>query len=289
MRQLKITKQITDRNDDALCLYLQEISKIKLLTTEEEVELARRIDVGDRRALEELIKGNLRFVVSVANQYKNKGLSLSDLINEGNLGLIYAAERFDITRGFKFITYAVWWIRQSITQAIELQSRTVRLPLNKIVLRNKIKKAFNQLSHKFLRDPTISELSDFLDLKYEIVEEAINVLNIHVSMDAPFGDEKENNLCNSILNENSPNPEAGLIRESLKNDIERSFTNLSSRDAEILRHFYGLNGYEAQSFENIGNEFGLSAERVRQIKEQSIEKLKIRQHSNQLLKEYISS
>lgn len=288
MRQLIITKQITDRNDAALGLYLQEISKIKLLTTEEEGELARRIDEGDRGALEKLVKSNLRFVVSVANQYKNKGLSLSDLINEGNLGLIYAAERFDITRGFKFITYAVWWIRQSITQAIEVQSRIVRLPLNKIVLRNKIKKAINQLSHEFLREPTIGELSDFLELNYEIVEEAVNVLNIHVSMDAPIGDAKENNMCNSILNEDSPNPESRLIRESLKNDIERSFSKLSSRDADILRYFYGLNGYEAQSLESIGNEFGLSTERVRQIKEQSIEKLKIRQHSTRLLKEYIS-
>jgi RNA polymerase primary sigma factor len=288
MRQLKITKQITDRNDIALELYLQEISKIKLLTTEEEVELARRTKEGDREALKKLVRGNLRFVVSVANQYKNKGLSLSDLINEGNLGLINAAERFDITKGFKFITYAVWWIRQSITQAIEVQSRTVRLPLNKIVLRNKIKNAFNQLSHKFLREPTISELSDFLELNYETVEEAVNVLNIHVSMDAPFDDEGENNMYNSMLNEDSPNPEAGLIRESLQNDIERSFSNLSSREANILRYYYGLNGYEAHSFESIGKEFGLSAERVRQIKEQSIEKLKIRQHSNKLLKEYVS-
>lgn len=288
MRQLIITKQITDRNDAALGLYLQEISKIKLLTTEEEGELARRIDEGDRGALEKLVKSNLRFVVSVANQYKNKGLSLSDLINEGNLGLIYAAERFDLTRGFKFITYAVWWIRQSITQAIEVQSRIVRLPLNKIVLRNKIKKAINQLSHEFFREPTIGELSDFLELNYEIVEEAVNVLNIHVSMDAPIGDEKENNMCNSILNEDSPNPESRLIRESLKNDIERSFSKLSSRDADILRYFYGLNGYEAQSLESIGIKFGLSTERVRQIKEQSIEKLKIRQHSTRLLKEYIS-
>jgi RNA polymerase primary sigma factor len=288
MRALKITYQITNRDSATLDMYLSEISKIAVLTAEKEVELAGRITDGDTRALEELVKGNLRFVVSVAKQYQNMGIKLVDLINEGNLGLIKAAQRFDKTRGFKFITYAVWWIRQAIMQAIAENSRIVRLPLHKIGLKNKISKAFNRLSHEFFREPTIEELSDSLELQPEIVENAMHFLKSHyISMDVPVG-EGNDSLCDLMLNEDSPNPESGLITNSLRTDIERLLNILKPRDANILRNFFGLNGFIAQPIEKIGDDFGLTRERVRQIKEQSLEKLKSHHFSNQLLKEYIS-
>lgn len=289
MRNFKISKQVTNRENLSLDKYLREISKIPLLTSEEENELAGRISISDRLALDELIQANLRFVVSVAKQYQNQGLSLPDLINEGNLGLIKAAERFDKTRGFKFISYAIWWIRQAIMHSIAENSRIVRLPLNKITLRNKIKKAYNQLSQEFLAEPTITEVSDLLNLQPDIVEDALNVLNIHVSMDAPFGDDDENNLYHIISNEDSPNPEAGLINNSLHREIDRSLSTLTEREADILRYYFGIKGNMAQSLDKIGNEFGLTQERVRQIKINAINKLRSRKHSKNTLKEYISS
>ncbi len=289
MRNLKITRQINNDNSTALDTYLREVSKIKLLTTEKEVELARRISEGDQHALGELVKANLRFVISVAKQYQNQGLSLPDLINEGNLGLITAAKRFDVTRGFKFISYAVWWIRHSILQAIDENSRTVRLPVNKIGLKNKMKKTFNELSHEYFREPTIDELSEAMDLHPEIVENTMYILTVNMSMDEPVGDEEDNNWYDMILNDNSHNPESGLITESLQKEVERALSRLSSREANILSRFFGLNGFAAQPLKKIGVDLELSRERVRQIKENSLEKLKTRMHSNNLLKEYISS
>lgn len=288
MRALKISNQITNRESITLDIYLSEISKIALLSEEKEVELAGRVANGDSQALVELINANLRFVVSVAKQYQNKGITLVDLINEGNLGLIKAAQRFDKTRGFKFITYAVWWIRQSIMQAIAEKSRIVRLPVNKIGLKNKISTAINQLSHEFFREPTIDELSDLMELQPATIEEAMNSVNSnHISMDAPFGDGNES-MCDQMLNEDSPSPESELIKNSLHTDIERLLTTLKPRDANILRHFFGLNGNTAQPIDQIGTTFGLTQERVRQIKEKSLEKLKSHHFSNQLLKEYIN-
>lgn len=287
MRALKITTQITTRDSLTLDMYLGEISKISVLTTEKEVELAGRIADGDTRAFGELVKANLRFVVSVAKQYQNNGIKLVDLINEGNLGLIKAAQRFDKTRGFKFITYAVWWIRQAIMQAIAENSRIVRLPVNKIGLKNKVNKAFNQLSHEFFREPTIEELSDSLEMQPVFIKEAMNFLNSHhMSMDAPLGEGNES-MSDLMFNEDSPSPESGLIKISLNTEIERLLKTLKPRDANILRNFYGLNGYVAQPIEKIGKDFGLTRERVRQIKERSLEKLKNHHFSNQLLKEYI--
>ena len=288
MRYLRITRQINQNNSTALDMYLREVNKIELLTTEKEVELARRIGEGDQHALDELVKANLRFVISVANQYKNQGLSLPDLINEGNLGLITAAERFDKTRGFKFISYAVWWIRHSILQAIDENSRIVRLPVNKIGLKNKMKKTFDQLSHKYFREPTIDELSEAMGLQPEIVEDTMYILTVNISMDEPVGDEEENNRYDLVLSDSSRSPVSGLITESLQREIERTLSNLSSREANILNRFFGLNGFVAQPLEKIGIDFGLSRERVRQIKEHSLKKLKVNTHSNSLLKEYIS-
>jgi RNA polymerase primary sigma factor len=259
-----------------------------LLTVEEENELTGRIIIGDRLAMNQLISANLRFVVSVAKQYQNQGLSLPDLINEGNLGLIKAAERFDKTRGFKFISYAVWWIRQAIMNSIAENSRIVRLPTNNLALRNKIKKAYNQLSQEFLSEPTITEVSDLLKLPPDKIEDAINVLNIHISMDAPVGDDDENNLYQLIPNEDSPNPEAGLITSSLQREIERSLATLSKREADILRYYFGIKGDKAHSIDEIGNEFGLTHERVRKIKIDALKKLRSRKHSKHTLKEYIS-
>jgi len=266
--------------------YLHEISKVELLTPDVEVELAKRIKKGDREALETLIKGNLRFVVSVAKQYQNQGLSLSDLINEGNLGLIKAAERFDETRGFKFISYAVWWIRQSILQALAEQARIVRLPLNKIGSINKINKTFSQLEQEYQREPTREELAELLDTRIEIVESSLGVSNVHLSMDAPLTDDESNSLYDILLNNDSPSPDNELITNSLRKEIERSLSTLAEREADILRYYFGLNGKPAYTLEEIGEEFGLTRERVRQIKEKAIKKLK-NQYRNRLLKTYL--
>lgn len=286
MRQLKITKQVTNRDTLSLDKYLHEIGKVELLSAEKEVELAKRIKKGDRQALETLIKANLRFVVSVSKQYQNQGLSLPDLINEGNLGLIKAAERFDETRGFKFISYAVWWIRQSILQALAEQARIVRLPLNKIGSINKINKAFNKLEQEFQREPTIEEVALLMESKIEIVEDSLNFASIHISMDAPLREEEANNLYDVMLNEDSPNPEDSLIDDSLRMEIERSLSTLGDRESEILRYYFGLNSYQPHTLEEIGDEFGLTRERVRQIKEKAIKKLK-NQYRNRLLKSYL--
>jgi RNA polymerase primary sigma factor len=286
MRQLKISKQVTNRDTLSLDKYLHEIGKVELLSAEKEVELAKRIKAGDRLALEMLIKGNLRFVVSVSKQYQNQGLSLPDLINEGNLGLIKAAERFDETRGFKFISYAVWWIRQSILQALAEQARIVRLPLNKIGSINKINKAFSKLEQEFQREPTIEEVADLMESRPEIIEDSLNFSSIHISMDAPLRDEEASNLYDVMLNDDSLDPEEELMNVSLRKEIERSLSTLGEREAEILRCYFGLNGYQPYTLEEIGEEFGLTRERVRQIKEKAIKKLK-NQFRNRLLKAYL--
>lgn len=286
MRQLKITKQVTNRDTLSLDKYLHEIGKVELLSAEKEVELAKRIKKGDREALETLIKANLRFVVSVSKQYQNQGLSLPDLINEGNLGLIKAAERFDETRGFKFISYAVWWIRQSILQALAEQARIVRLPLNKIGSINKINKAFNKLEQEFQREPTADEIAEIMEVKSELIEDSMNFSNVHVSMDAPLRDEEGNTMYDVMLNEDSPRPDEELIDSSLRQEIERSLATLGEREAEILRFYFGLKGYQQHTLEEIGDEFGLTRERVRQIKEKAIKKLK-NQYRNRLLKSYL--
>jgi RNA polymerase primary sigma factor len=286
MRQLKITKQVTNRDTLSLDKYLHEIGKVELLSAEKEVELAKRIKKGDRQALETLIKANLRFVVSVSKQYQNQGLSLPDLINEGNLGLIKAAERFDETRGFKFISYAVWWIRQSILQALAEQARIVRLPLNKIGSINKINKAFNKLEQEFQREPTVEEVADIMETKPEMIEDSMNFSSVHVSMDAPIREEEANNMYDVMLNDDSPSPDNSLIDGSLRKEIERSLSTLGDREAEILRFYFGLNGYQPHTLEEIGDEFGLTRERVRQIKEKAIKKLK-NQYRNRLLKSYL--
>lgn len=286
MRQLKITKQVTNRDTLSLDKYLHEIGKVELLSAEKEVELAKRIKKGDREALETLIKANLRFVVSVSKQYQNQGLSLPDLINEGNLGLIKAAERFDETRGFKFISYAVWWIRQSILQALAEQARIVRLPLNKIGSINKINKAFNKLEQEFQREPTVEEIAEIMDMKPDLVEDSMNSSTVHVSMDAPLRDEEANNMYDVMLNEDSLVPDEQLMDNSLRLEIERSLSTLGDREAEILRYYFGLKGYQQHTLEEIGDEFGLTRERVRQIKEKAIKKLK-NQYRNRLLKSYL--
>jgi RNA polymerase primary sigma factor len=286
MRQLKITKQVTNRDTLSLDKYLHEIGKVELLSAEKEVELAKRIKKGDREALELLIKGNLRFVVSVSKQYQNQGLSLPDLINEGNLGLIKAAERFDETRGFKFISYAVWWIRQSILQALAEQARIVRLPLNKIGSINKINKAFNKLEQQFQREPTVEEMANLLETRPELVEDAMAFSSIHISMDAPLRDDDANDMYDILLNNDSPSPDNELIDSSLRKEIERSLSTLGDREADILRYYFGLNGSQPHTLEEIGDEFGLTRERVRQIKEKAIKKLK-NQYRNRLLKAYL--
>src|SRR6056297_3255063 len=240
MRQLKITKQVTNRDTLSLDKYLHEIGKVELLSADKEVELAKRIKKGDSEALDTLVKANLRFVVSVSKQYQNQGLSLPDLINEGNLGLIKAAERFDETRGFKFISYAVWWIRQSILQALAEQARIVRLPLNKIGSINKINKAFNKLEQKYQREPTSDEVARLMESKPDLIEDALNYSNIHVSMDAPLRDEEANDLYDVMLNEDSPSPDSELMNSSLRQEIERSLSTLGDREAEILRCYFGL-------------------------------------------------
>jgi RNA polymerase primary sigma factor len=275
MRQLKISKQITNRESQSLDKYLQEIGKVDLLTPEEEVELARRIREGDEEALEKLTKANLRFVVSVAKQYQNQGLSLPDLINEGNLGLIKAAKRFDETRGFKFISYAVWWIRQSILQALAEQSRIVRLPLNRVGALNKIKKAYSKLEQEFEREPSPEELAEVIE-KMDVDEVATTMMlgGRHVSLDAPFSEEEENTLLDVIASSETPQPDEGLMRESLKMEIEKALETLSEREAEVIRLYYGIGVEHALTLEEIGERFDLTRERVRQIKEKAIRKLR---------------
>ena len=286
MRQLKITKQVTNRETASLDKYLQEIGRVDLITAEEEVELAQRIKAGDELALEKLTKANLRFVVSVAKQYQNQGLSLPDLINEGNLGLIKAARRFDETRGFKFISYAVWWIRQSILQALAEQSRIVRLPLNKIGSINKINKAFAQLEQELERPPTAAEVAVAVDLTEDEVKQSMKNSGRHVSMDAPLVEGEDSNMYNVIGSEDSPNPDEGLMVDSLRQEIERSLATLTPREGEVIRAYFGLNGEHSMTLEEIGEAFDLTRERVRQIKEKAIRRLKHTSRSK-ILKTYL--
>ena len=286
MRQLKITKQVTNRETASLDKYLQEIGRVELITAEEEVELAQRIKAGDELALEKLTKANLRFVVSVAKQYQNQGLSLPDLINEGNLGLIKAAKRFDETRGFKFISYAVWWIRQSILQALAEQSRIVRLPLNKIGSINKINKAFALLEQELERPPTPAEVAEAVELTEEEVKQSMKNSGRHVSMDAPLVEGEDSNMYNVIGSEDSPNPDEGLMVDSLRQEIERSLATLTDREGEVIRAYFGLNGEHAMTLEEIGEAFDLTRERVRQIKEKAIRRLKHTSRSK-ILKTYL--
>ncbi len=274
MRQLKIIKQVTNRETPSLDKYLHEIGKVDLITAEEEVELARRIKIGDDKALEKLIKANLRFVVSVSKQYQNQGLSLPDLINEGNLGLIKAAQRFDETRGFKFISYAVWWIRQSILQALAEQARIVRLPLNKIGSINKINKTLSELEQKFEREPSVQEVAYTLELAPDDVKESLKTAGRHVSMDAPLQQGEEGNMYEVMLNKDTPSPDKGLLTDSLRKEIERVLSTLTFREANIIRLYFGLNGKHPNTLEEIGEVFNLTRERVRQIKEKAIKRLK---------------
>ncbi|MEZ4912154.1 MAG: RNA polymerase sigma factor RpoD/SigA [Saprospiraceae bacterium] len=287
MRQLKITKSITNRESQSLEKYLQEIGKVDLLTPEEEVDLAQKIKEGDQEALEKLTKANLRFVVSVAKQYQNQGLSLSDLINEGNLGLIKAAQRFDETRGFKFISYAVWWIRQSILQALAEQSRIVRLPLNKVGSLNKINRAFSELEQEFEREPSPEELAELLEIPTEEVETTLGVAARHVSMDAPFIDGEDNSLLDVLENNSTPDTDAALeYKESLRREIERSLSTLTDRQADVIKLYFGIGIEHPMSLEDIGDKFGLTRERVRQIKDKAINKLRSVNRSK-LLKNYL--
>ncbi len=289
MRQLKITKSITNRESQSLEKYLQEIGKVDLLTPEDEVTLAKLIKQGDQAALERLTKANLRFVVSVAKQYQNQGLSLSDLINEGNLGLIKAAQRFDETRGFKFISYAVWWIRQSILQALAEQSRIVRLPLNKVGSLNKINRAFSELEQQFEREPSPEELASILEIPSEEVETTLGVAARHVSMDAPFIDGEDNTLLDVLENSGTPSTDSALeYRESLRNEIERSLGTLTDRQADVIKLYFGIGVEHPMSLEDIGEKFGLTRERVRQIKDKAINKLRTASRSK-LLKHYLGS
>jgi RNA polymerase primary sigma factor len=288
MRQLKITKQVTNRETASLDKYLQEIGKMELITAEEEVELAKRIKQGDQAALEKLTKANLRFVISVSKQYQNQGLSLPDLINEGNLGLIKAAQRFDETRGFKFISYAVWWIRQSILQALAEQSRIVRLPLNKIGSLNKINKTFARLEQDYEREPTHEEIAKAMEVSEIDVREGMKNNGRHVSMDAPItsGDDSTSTMYELMENPDTPSPENQLITESLRREIERALSTLTQREADVVRLYFGLSGEHALSLEEIGGRFDLTRERVRQIKEKAVRRLKHTSRSK-LLKSYL--
>ncbi|MFD2201004.1 MULTISPECIES: sigma-70 family RNA polymerase sigma factor [Cyclobacteriaceae] len=274
MRQLKISKQITNRESQSLDKYLQEIGKVDLLTADEEVILAKRIREGDQLALEKLTKANLRFVVSVAKQYQNQGLSLGDLINEGNLGLIKAAQRFDETRGFKFISYAVWWIRQSILQALAEQSRIVRLPLNRVGSLNKISKTFSELEQKFEREPSPEELAEVLEVTAGEVVDTMKISGRHVSMDAPFVQGEENSLLDVLENDGDEKPDDGLMTDSLRKEVQRALSTLTSREADVITLYFGLNGEHAMTLEEIGEKFNLTRERVRQIKEKAIRRLR---------------
>lgn len=276
MRQLKISKSITNRQTVSLDRYLQEIGKVELITAEEEVALAIRIRNGDTKALEKLTKANLRFVVSVSKQYQNQGLSLPDLINEGNLGLIKAAQRFDETRGFKFISYAVWWIRQSILQALAEQSRIVRLPLNKIGTINKVRKTFNDLEQKYERDPQDHEIAELMDISVDEVKISMKNNGRHVSMDAPISNTDDSSNMYEVMCDNDiEDPDKVLINESLSKEIERTLLSLPAREAEVIRMFFGLNGKRQHSLEEIGHYFELTRERVRQIKEKAVRRLKV--------------
>lgn len=286
MRQLKITKQVTNRETASLDKYLQEIGKVDLITAEQEVELAQRIKDGDQIALEVLTKANLRFVVSVAKQYQNQGLTLPDLINEGNLGLIKAAKRFDETRGFKFISYAVWWIRQSILQALAEQSRIVRLPLNKIGSINKINKTFAFLEQAHEREPSAEEIAKELDMTVNDVKESLKNSGRHVSMDAPLVEGEDSNLYDVLNSGESPNPDRSLLHESLKTEIERALETLTPREADVVRLYFGLGEQHAMTLEEIGETFDLTRERVRQIKEKAIRRLKHTSRSK-ILKTYL--
>ncbi|WP_026259893.1 sigma-70 family RNA polymerase sigma factor [Segetibacter koreensis] len=275
MRQLKITKSITNRESQSLEKYLQEIGKVELLTPEEEVALAVRIKKGDQQALERLTKANLRFVVSVSKQYQNQGLTLPDLINEGNLGLIKAAQRFDETKGFKFISYAVWWIRQSILQALAEQSRIVRLPLNKVGLTNRISKAYQMLEQEFEREPTAEELADLLEITTEEVATSLMMSTRHVSVDGPIMDGEENTLIDVLVNENADTTDERLVHtESLSIEIARSLKSLTERQKNVLCYFYGIGVDHPMSLEDIGERYSLTRERVRQIKDKAITKLR---------------
>ena len=286
MRQLKITKQVTNRESLSVDKYLYEISKVDLITADEEVELAKRIKEGDRKALDKMVKSNLRFVVSVAKQYQNQGLSLPDLINEGNVGLIKAAQRFDETRGFKFISYAVWWIRQSILQSLAEQARIVRLPLNKIGSLNKITKVFSRLEQEFEREPSVFEIANELEIAPNDVKQALRSIGKHVSMDAPLKDGEENSLYDVLKSSDSPKPDNILLLESLQQEINRALSSLTYRERDVVKYYYGLDGNTPHTLEEIGEKFGLTRERVRQIKEKSIKRLR---HSsrNKILKQFL--
>ncbi len=271
---VKISKQYTNRESQSLDKYLQEIGKVDLLVPQEEIELARRIKKGDQKALEKLTKANLRFVVSVAKQYQNQGLSLGDLINEGNLGLIKAAKRFDETRGFKFISYAVWWIRQSILQALAEQSRIVRLPLNRVGALNKIGKAFSTLEQEFEREPSASELAEELDMSLFEVSDTLKISGRHLSMDAPFAQGEDNRLLDVIQDNRQPTPDSGLLEQSLKDEVKRALATLSEREAQVIKLYFGLDSEHSLTLEEIGEKFNLTRERVRQIKEKAIRRLR---------------
>jgi RNA polymerase primary sigma factor len=279
---LKITKQFTNRESQSLDKYLQEIGKVDLLTPDEEIELAVRIRKNDATALEKLVKANLRFVVSVAKQYQNQGLTLGDLINEGNLGLIKAARRFDETRGFKFISYAVWWIRQSILQALAEQSRIVRLPLNRVGALNKIGKAYNNLEQEYEREPSTHELAQELDMDISEVSDTLKISGRAISMDAPFVQGDENRLIDILENEDQPSPDYTLMSESLRREIERALSTLSEREVEVIKLYFGLNKEHSLTLEEIGEKFNLTRERVRQIKEKAIRRLRHASRSKNL-------
>ena len=285
MRQLKIIKSITNRDGESLDKYLQEIGKEELLSAEEEVELATRIKKGDQKALERLTRANLRFVVSVAKQYQNQGLALPDLINEGNMGLIKAAERYDETRGFKFISYAVWWIRQSILQAIAEQSRIVRLPLNQVSSVNKISQILSRLEQENERRPSVEEISEHTDLPKEKIDEAISISGKHVSMDAPFSEGDESSLLDVLVNDNSPSADKSLVMESLRQEIQNALRGLSDRERGVIEAFFGI-GQPELTLEEIGTKFNLTRERVRQIKEKAIRRLRSNT-KNKMLRSYL--
>jgi RNA polymerase primary sigma factor len=286
MRQLKISKQITNRESQSLDKYLQEIGRVDLITAEDEVELAKRIREGDQIALEKLTKANLRFVVSVAKQYQNNGLTLGDLINEGNLGLIKAAKRFDEKRGFKFISYAVWWIRQSIMQALAEQSRIVRLPLNRVGSLNKISKTFSELEQKFQREPSTEEVAEVIGVTTEEVRDNLKVSGRHVSMDAPFAQGEENSLLDVLTDDNESTPDSALIADSLTLEVQRALSTLTTREADVLCLYFGLNNNSSMTLEEIGEKFHLTRERVRQIKEKATRRLRHTSRSR-TLKSYL--